>query len=112
MRPHFFITCDKSTPTHSTNQLIIIYPIVDGERVPIFVGAPLVYDTKDAELTGGTFKELGSKSISALKSCYYMMEEDLSYLVGVTADGAYQAVDSSQFDRRVFICCLGWCSLD
>ena len=59
--PHFFITFDKSTPSRETNQAIIIAPVVDGERVPYFLGAPEVYSVEEAQhvLSGGQWKSGG-----------------------------------------------------
>ena len=41
--PHFYVTCDKSTPGRTTNQAIMVCPIIDGRRTAFFIDAPKVF---------------------------------------------------------------------
>jgi len=91
VRQHFWTTVDKSTPGRTTNQAILICPAIDGKRKAIFVASPKVYEAFDGELAGGTMVELAKQVTSSIKSAYNMQDADLAYLVGVSADGAYQA---------------------
>ena len=87
--PHFFITFDKSTPGQTTNQAIMITPIVEGERVPYFVGAPEVYSVEEGEqeISGGESASLVSHIFKELHIALPNVAK--SSCVGAVADGQY-----------------------
>eukprot|EP00794_Sanderia_malayensis_P008335 gene8335-biopygen6173 len=94
--PHFYVSCDKSTPARATNHAIMICPIVNGVRVAIPVNSPEVYaidrDKKGA-VTGGTAGELAGQIVKCLKEAYTDFNKfDLaSSWIGTCCDRQYQA---------------------
>ena len=89
--PHYGTTSDKSTPAHVSNHAIMILVIVDGKKTAIPVDAPAVYSFSNAELEGGTARELAEQVSSALINTLKLPATTLSYLMAHQADGQYQA---------------------
>ncbi|CAB3976871.1 Hypothetical predicted protein [Paramuricea clavata] len=66
-QPHFYVSCDKSTPHRISNHAIMICPVVSGKRVAIPVNLPEIYPidslNKDG-VSGGCAKPLVKKKAS------------------------------------------------
>ena len=54
--PHYYVTADKSTNHHVSNQVTVICPVVDGKHRPIPLGMKPVYTSSDG--CGGKGNEL------------------------------------------------------
>ena len=73
MPPHFYITADKSTNCHITNQVTVIWPIVNGTREGIILDAREVYTNSDG--TGGTGGALATAIYKDLKEHVDLKDE-------------------------------------
>ena len=104
--PHFYVTADKSTINHTTNQAVMICLVVDGKRAAIPVKAPRVYsanagsgsgdeDTDEdnaVEVSGARANELAYKVYSVIKDTFHLSEGQMSSAwQGTCCDGQYQA---------------------
>jgi hypothetical protein len=90
--PHFWVTVDKATVNRMTNQSVMVAVIVEGKRCAIPIAAPKVYTpAEDGGVEGASASELAANTLEAIKN--HLSEACLAQLVGVTADGQYQARD-------------------
>ncbi|CAB4020646.1 Hypothetical predicted protein [Paramuricea clavata] len=95
-QPHFYVSCDKSTPHRISNHAIMICPVVSGKRVAIPVNSPEVYPkdslNKDG-VSGGCADQLAKQVVKTIKESYGEEESfDLKATwQGTCCDGQYQA---------------------
>jgi len=87
MKPHLFLTADKSTKHRQTTQIIMLSCVVDGVRQAFPIDLIPVYDNCDG--TGATMPDLATRSIESIKAILNLSEEDLQYIQGKAADGQY-----------------------
>ena len=95
--PHFYVTCDKSTPKRLTNQAIVLCPMIAGKREAIVVSSPEVYQPNDS----GTDGDVQGASADVLSKALYheifkAFTSNPSFVIkdgwmGTVCDGAYQA---------------------
>ena len=95
-QPHFYVSCDKSTPHRISNHAIKICPLVSGKRVAIPVNAPEVYsvDSLNADgVSGGCADQLAKQVVKAIKEAYGDSESFNLKAVwqGTCCDRHYQA---------------------
>ena len=95
-QPHFYVSCDKSTPHRISNHAIIICPVVSGKRVAIPVNSPEVYseDSLNADgVSGGCANQLAKQAAKTIKEAYGDAQRfDLKATwQGTCCDGQYQA---------------------
>ena len=89
--PHFWAMVDKATPSHITNQAILVVARnASGVPCPIPIASPKVY-TEFQSVSYESLAELLVKDIEANLS-----HEALSRFYGVAADGPYQATGFRQ----------------
>lgn len=81
-RPHFGVTCDKSTPGRETNHGIMLLLNVNGVRCAVPVGAPKVYRVVEGEVVGNTASELGNQVLDTLLEYALLDEKCLEQLMG------------------------------
>ena len=87
MRPHCFITVNKSTQHRETSQIVMLSYFVDGIRQAYPVDLSPVYVSADG--TGGTASELGNLAIKSIIAKLHFDEEDFSYMQERVTDGQY-----------------------
>ena len=74
--PHYYLTLDKATVNKRTNQVAIICPMAEGNRVPI------VYSPNDAGgIVGGSAEHSGVQALNLVKEKYG--KEVHSFMVGM-----------------------------
>ena len=82
LKPHFGITCDKSTPGRETNHAIMVLLCVNGVRKAVPVGAPKVYDATDNRIHGGLAENLAEQLVRSLTDFTLSGDEILHQLMG------------------------------
>lgn len=82
LQPHFSVAVDKSTPHRETNHAIVVIMPVDGKRIAVPVDAPLVYQVKDGNVTGGGGEALAHQVIDTICKDLKLELDDLCYLRG------------------------------
>lgn len=88
--PHFSMAVDKGTVNKRTNQAVIICPVLDGVKTPIVVGAPEVYSLcSEGRVEGGKALDSATQALHEIEAKFG--KASLDYLIGVSADGVYQA---------------------
>ena len=91
--PHYYVTCDKSTPSRITNQAIMVCPVIDGQRKAIAVSSSEVYnDAKndiDGDVRGATAPELAKMLYDEIAEAYSIEESVIrGAWTGTVCDGA------------------------
>jgi len=87
MRPHLFLTADKSTKHRQTTQIVMLSCVVDGVRQAFPVDLLDVYENSDG--TGATMPDLATRSVESIKNNLNFSNDDLNYIQGKAADGQY-----------------------
>ena len=105
--PHYYATCDKSTPNRVSNQAILLCPFVDGHRQAIAVSSQEVYKETDNDIdddvSGAHAPELAKTLFDEVKAAYSTVEETImkGAWMGTVCDGAY--VTASGFGRTLAV---------
>ena len=95
--PHLYVSADKNTPKRTSNQGIMICPMVEGKRVAIPVNSLGVYSTDKegdtSNITGGCADELSHQVVKAIQDAYGEAENFnlKATWQGTSCDGQYQA---------------------
>ena len=95
--PHYYVTCDKATPSRITNQAVMLCPMVGGHRQAIVVKAKEVYHAEDelevGDVAGGIAQELAKGIYEDVRESYSSIEESVvrAAWMGTACDGPYQA---------------------
>ena len=101
--PHYYVTCDKSTPNRISNQPIMLCPMVDGHRKAIAVSAQEVCKETDTNgggvVSGAHTPELAKTLFDEIKAAYPKVEETTlkGAWMGTVCDGAYAT--AGEFER-------------
>ena len=95
-QPHFYVSCDKSTPHRISNHAIMICPFVGGKRVAIPVNSPEVYPVDSLNedgVSGGCADQLAKQVVKTIKEAYGDSESFHLEAIwqGTCCDGQYQA---------------------
>ncbi len=85
--PHFYITGDKSRNHRMTNQVTLIYPVVEGQRQAIALNASRVYTKSDG--SGGTGPELALQLLNDVKKHAKITGRAILAMQGKVTDGQY-----------------------
>ena len=105
LSPHYYATCDKSTPNRISNQAILLCLMVGGHRKAIAVSAKEVYnetDTNvDGDVNGAQAPELANTLFNEIKAAYPKVEETTlkGAWMGTVCDGAYAT--AAEFERTL-----------
>ncbi len=79
--PHYYMALDKATVHKITNQAVIICPAIDGVKVQIVVGAPVVYKHSDnGAVVGGKADDSANQAPEQIREKYG--NTVLDYIVG------------------------------
>ena len=103
--PHYYATCDKSTPNRISNQAILLCPMVNSHRKAIAVSSQEVYketDTNvDGDVSGAHAPELAKTLFDEIRAAYPTVEETTfkGAWMGTVCDGAYAT--AVEFERTL-----------
>jgi len=87
MRPHLFLTADKSTKHRITTQIVMLSCVIDGVRQAFPVDLIDVYDTCDG--SAGTMSDLAVRAVSSIKDILNLESSDFNLIQGKAVDGQY-----------------------
>ena len=112
--PHYYVTCDKATPSRMTNQAVMLCPIIGGQRQAVAVKSGEVYYGEDeqviGDVAGGNAQELAKAIYEDIRGSYSSVDESIvrSAWMRTACDGPYQArlfgltlqelLDQTQYD--------------
>jgi len=100
-RPHFYLSFDKSTFSRTSNQLVVICPVLNGARRSIIVNASSVYSLHEADddvlIAGGSDISLANDIKGQIQRHFPSLS--FEYAMGACADGQYR---SNVFNTELF----------
>jgi hypothetical protein len=85
--PHYYVSADKSTNHRVSNQVTMVYPVIEGKKTAIPMGMNPVYSKLDG--SGGKGEELAEAISKDLKNHLGVEGESLLQMQGKVTDGQF-----------------------
>ena len=100
--PHVFVSFDKASFNGVSNQVTVIFPVLEGRRQAILVDAQFVYGLTQHE---NEFHVSGGKNIDSAKNIKSQIMKHFpslhfNYVMGTATDGQYR---SEAFCNELFV---------
>ena len=88
LRPHISIAIDKPTPHRDANHAILAIMPVDGKSMAILTDAPIVYDTVEGSIEGGSGEDVADQvaTFKVLELKYFLCLTYLNQLTLLISD--------------------------
>ena len=107
--PHYYVTCDKATPTRLTNQAVMVCPVINGKREAIAVSSSEVYheanNEVEGDVSGSTAAEWVRMVYDEIKKAYPAIDDKIiqGSWTGTVCDGVYQASEFNSTLKSLLI---------